>query len=163
MTDKVVEKVFKVLGLPKIIRINDTGAGPAVKRQVEKAIAHAPEVGRLIISGTASPVMQGLFKNGRKVAAISFLDLYNAKFTEDALELPPPRANQVTLIYAVGKEPVKNFEYSSKLLQGLMSSYESSGLVIIETHLSPSTFNMTYGLDILNKLSIPTKNEEVWI
>ena len=154
--------VFRVMGLPKVISFEETGIKNAALAKAKAAIEHAPMTGKLVVSGVSSPILQGLFEKGRKVAAINFADMFNAKFTDTQFELPPPRAGQVTLIFAVGKEPVKNYEYSAKLLQGLINSYEALGLVIVETHLTPSTFNLQYGLQFKNKLSIPVKEEEEW-
>lgn len=156
------KKVFQLMGFSIPLMFEDTGIKTAGLKQATSALKSAPQTGKLVVSGTASPMMVGFFEQGRKVAAINYFELFNAKFTDEPYELPPPRKNQVTLISEVGKEPVKNFEYSAKLLQGLIASYESLGIVIIETHLTPSTFNMQYGVNFTNKLIIPKKDEVVW-
>ena len=155
-------KVFQVMGLPKVTSFAETGIKAAGLRQANKAITNAPQVGKLVVSGVSSPVMQGLFEQGRKVAAIDFFEMFNAKFTDDSYPMPPAKEGQVTLIYRVAMEPVKDFGYSAKLLQGLINTYSAMGLVIIETHLTPATFNMQYQTDFQNKLVIPPKKEEQW-
>lgn len=156
------KKVFSVMGLPPVVTFEETGIKAAGLKAAQNAIDHAPEKGKLVVSGVSSPILQGLFEQGRKVAAISYLELFNAKFTDKEFSMPPVRAGQVTLIYDVGREPVKDFVYSSKLLSSLINSFEASGLVIVETHLTPSNFNLQYSFDFKNKLTIPKKEEVVW-
>jgi len=162
ISETKMKLVFRTLGMPKWVNLEETDLKSAGKHKFHEIVEKAPKIGKLIVNGASSPLVQELFKKGRKVAAINYYELFNAKFTEEPIEIPPTRDGQVTLIYEVGKEPIKNYEYSAKLLQGLISKYSQNGLVIIETHLAPSAFNTAYGQDIQNKLSIPLKKEEVW-
>ena len=155
--------IFKFLELPRIVSWEETSINAPTRKRADSIIINAPMKGaQLVISGVSSPVMQGFYQNGRKISAVDYYEVFNAKFTDEPYEMPPARQDQVTLIYNVGKEPVKNFEYSSKLLQGLINKFSANGLVVVETTLTPSTFNMQYGLDFKNKLSIPIKPEAVW-
>lgn len=155
-------KVFKILGLPKIVMWEETGIKPANLRRIKDAIKKAPVEGQLVVSGVSSPVIQELYAQGRKVVAIDYVDVFNARFTDEDINLPPKRVGQVTLIYNVGNEPVKNFEYSSKVLMTLLNKYSSTGLVVIETPFTPSNLNLQYSMDIKNKFVIPAKEEVVW-
>lgn len=157
-----VKQVFKIMGLPNAVSFDETGIKPSALKRIQASIEKAPQVGTVIISGVSSPVLQQLFENGRKVAAVDYLEFFNAKFTEEQYNQPPTRAGQVTLIYNIGREPVKDFLYSSKLLQTLITKYNTSGLAVLETHLTPSTFNMQYQMDVKNKFIIPPVEEEVW-
>ncbi len=158
----MTKSIFTVLGMPPIVHINDTGAGPKTKEAVKGLIQRAPQQGVLIVSGVSSPILVGLFEKGRKVAAVDYLEVFDLKFSDEDISLPPPREGQVTLIYNVGSEPVKDFSYSSKLLKGLILKYSTRGLVILETTLSPNNLNLKYGYDYKNKVVIPYKKEEVW-
>lgn len=160
--NKHMLSIFKIMGMPKVTSWEDTGIKPATLRRTQEMVRGAPMSGVLIVSGISSPVVQELFKKGRKVAAIDYVELFNARFTEEDYTLPSVREGQVTVIFNVGAEPVKNFEYTSKILQSLLSKFGNTGLCIVETHLSPSNFNTQYGLDIKNKLIIPKKEESVW-
>jgi len=157
-----VGKVFKVMGLPKVVTWEETGIKPATLRRTQEAIASAPQEGQLIISGVSSPVIQEFYKQGRKVTAIDYVDLFNSKFTDEEINLPPARAGQVTLIYNVGNEPAKNFEFSSKILGALLKKFAANGLVVIETSLTPSNFNLQYSMNIKNKFIIPMVEEDLW-
>lgn len=157
-----MSQVFKILGLPRVVSWEETGIKPAALRRTKEAISKAPENGKLVVSGVSSPVIQELYAQGRKIAAIDYVDIFNAKFTNEEINLPPTRVGQVTLIYNVGNEPAKNFEYSSKVLATLLSKYSATGLVVIETSLTPSNFNLQYSLNVKNKLVIPALEEILW-
>ena len=159
----MTQAIFTVLGMPPIVPIEDTGAGIKTKELVAKLIVNAPQSGTLIVSGISSPILVGLFEQQkRKVASIDYFEFFNTKFSEEEFSFPPPREGQVTLIYNAGREPVKDFGYSSKLLQGLITKYSSKGLVILETHYSPSALNLKYGFSYANVVTIPPKKEVVW-
>lgn len=159
--DDLILMKFRILGIPSVIPWEDTAVKPSVKTKILTAIPKAPKEGLLLISGTSSPILQEFFKIGKKIAAIDFIEYFNSRHNDNDYQLPPARPEAVTLIYNVGKEPVNNFTYSSKVLQGLMSKY-SRGLVVIETDMTPSNFNVQYGLNLQNKFSIPRKPDEVW-
>ena len=79
-----------------------------MKKRALSVIEKAPHSGgKLVITGVSSPVMQGFYENGRKVAAVDFYEVFNAKFTDEPYEMPPARQGQVTLIYNVGQEQAK--------------------------------------------------------
>ena len=159
-----IKKLFKVLGMPTVYTADELGCSKALKTQIAKVISNAPASGLLYVSGNASPIVTGMFEDGRKVAAVDYLEYFEGKFSDTSdYQLPPKRKGQVTLVYNLGKEAVKNYEYSAKLLKGLISRYSDEGVCVLEGQLTPSTFNLTYGLDIVNKMAIKAPQEKVWV
>ena len=135
---------------------------PEVKRAAfTEKLFKAPTVGKLLISGTAGPVINHLYQQGRTCAGMSFVEHYGAKLQSES-DKPP--ISQVILLYGVGNEPAKNSEYGTKLLEGIIDHCKNKGvLLIVETHLSLTNFQAKYGLTFDNKLNLQLKSEDIWM
>ena len=157
-------KVFRALGIPTDTEWSATGASPATIEQAKMAVQRAPEKGTILISGIATPFLAEAYAIGKQVAAIDYLEYFDSKFKDldDQLGLPPARKGQFTMIYNINKEPVKDYGYSSKLLQGLITKY-SGGIVILQTEMTKNSFNIAYGMSVVNSLIIRRKKEEEWV
>lgn len=155
---------YGILGLPYHyygISYEDTKLVPTRQKVIEESIDRAPTSGVLLVSGSAAAVVNQLLYK-RKVVGISFSELFDHRFGDESSGSYPN--SPVVLIYAIGLEAAKSKEYSSTILNSLLSYYKArETLVILETHLTPSNFQTTYGLTIKNTISIPPKEDEAWV
>ena len=101
-----------------------------------------------------------MFNQGKTLVGLSFPEYYESRFSEDVMS--KPQASQVVFIRAIGKEPAKNSEYASKLLQGLIEFYSGS-LIVLETVLSKTSFESTYGISVVTHLTLQKKEEDNWL
>ena len=134
---------------------------PKIKcMELKERLHKAPTSGKLLVTGTICPIVNEMFDLGKTMVGISFPEFYESRFSDEPLE--KPNGAQVIFIRAVGKEPAKNSEYASKLLQGLLEYY-SNHLVIIETMFTKTSFESTYGISINNHLTLHKKEEDNWL
>lgn len=135
---------------------------PEVKHELfRKKLFAAPISGKLLITGTAGPVINQLYQQGRTCVGMSFVEHYTAKLQGEADSIPK---GEVLLLYGVGNEPARNAEYSTRLLEGIIDHCKNKDiLLIVETHLSATNFNVKYGLKFDNKITLQLKEDAVWM
>lgn len=165
-TEKLIKHkktIFNIMGLQGCQDINlvDTKMPKVKQEEFLKKIQNAPAKGRLLVSGTACPIINILYSLGKTVVGISFPEYFDSRF-DDSSDFLKPNAKDVVVIRAIGKEPAKNFEYSSKLLQGLLEYYQES-LVILETHFSKTNFETTYGISVSTHITLQLQEENSWL
>lgn len=156
--------IYKIRRLP--VRLLDetleATTMPEVKREgFSQKMFKAPETGKLLVVGTAGPVINHLYEQGRSCAGMSFVEHFGAKLQG---EVDKPPVSDVILLYGVGNEPAKNAEYATKLLEGIIDHCKNKKvLLVVETHLSVTNFHTKYGIQFDNKLTLQLKSEDVWM
>lgn len=159
------KSAYSILGLPAHyhgITYEDTKLVPTRQKAIEESINRAPSSGLLLVSGTASPIVNQCISMGKKTIGISFPELFDERFNSGDNDSHPN--SPVVLVFDVGLEAAKSKEFSATILNSIISYYKSrETLLIIETQLTPSNFVTTYGLSIKNTLTIPQKEEEAWV
>jgi len=156
--------VYKSRRLPVRLLEEDweaTTTSKVKQEMLRQKIFKAPETGTLLVSGTAGPIINQLYQMGRKCAGLSLIEYFESKLQSEG-EKPP--VSEVIFLYGVGNEPAKSGEYGGKLISGLMEYCKNRGyLLVIETHLSPTNFEVRYGINITTKISIKLKAEDAWL
>jgi len=128
---------------------------------LDEKLYRAPSSGVLLITGTAGPIVNHLWQQGRKVVGMSFVEYFDGRFSDE--KLVPLKAD-VVVLHGVGSEADGKKEFSSTLLTGIMDIYKNrETLLIIETHMTPTTFAVTYGRTITNAKTVTLHEEEKWI
>lgn len=155
--------IFGIMGLSgcQDTQLEDTKIPAKNIQALRDKIAKAPKKGVIVVTGTCCPIVNELFNDGRTIVGFSFSEYYDARFSSEN-EVDKPKPAKVVVLRSVGKEPAKNFEYSTKLIQGIMEYYANS-LLIIETHLTKNAFETTYGIIVANHVSLLKKEEEPWL
>lgn len=159
-----LKRIYRLRKLP--VRLLDEGLDsttmPEVKHEgFRQKIFLAPSSGKLLVTGTAGPVINQLYQQGRTCVGMSFVDHYTAKLQG---ETDRPPIGEVLLLYGVGNEPAKNSEYATRLIEGVIDYCNNHNvLLIIETHLSATNFTVKYGLKFDNKIVLQLKEGAIWM
>ena len=128
---------------------------------LDEKLYRAPKSGILLITGTAGPIVNHLWQQGRRVVGMSFVEYFDGRFSDDRLV---PLKADVVVLHGVGNEADGKKSFSTVLLTGIMDIYKNrETLLIIETHLSPTTFAVAYGVTIPNTKNIQMREAELWI
>jgi len=161
---KLSKSAYSILGLPQFycgITYSDTKLVPTKQKSLEESIAKAPSSGILLISGCSAPIVNQLFELDRKVVGISFPESFDDRFSSNDTSYPN---SPVVLLYDIGLEAAKDKAYSTTILNSIISYYRARDtLLLLETQLTPSNFQTTYGLSIKNTIIIPLREEESWL
>ena len=156
--------IYKIKRLPVRLldeNLEDTTMAEVKYESFRQKMFKAPVTGKLLVSGTAGPVINHLYEQGRTCAGMSFVEHYSSKLQGDA-DTPP--IAEVILLYGIGNEPAKNSEYATKLLEGILDHCKNKKvLLVVETHLSVTNFHTKYGIQFDNKLNIQLKAEDIWM
>ena len=154
--------VYKHYGIPISylgVDYDDLDMPKAKETSLRGKIKNAPQKGTLFIRGTAAPVINQLFTQGRTIKGINFMAR-----SETAFERHMNPQADVILIYNVGSEISMNRQVSRQVLQAILKYYTSGvTLVIVETSFTKSELLHNYDISASNFLTLQEKKEEVWI
>lgn len=160
--DTINRTILAIYGLPPSyasVTYKDTGLVQVRQEQLEAKVSKAPNSGSLTVTGTAAPLATQLIKEGRTVRGINFLDRSSTAFDIHQ----NPQAN-IVVLYNVGVEVSLNSKVSGMVLNSIVQHYsERPTLLIIETKLSGKELLQRYDFRITNHVSIPKKDEDIWI
>lgn len=116
----------------------------------------------LYIQNACSIFVNKIF-NDYKIKGIDFAKYFDNRFNKEAEAFTLPEAD-IIVIYNVGLESAVNTTYSSKLLYALMEQIKQNGShLFLCSHLSPSKFESSYNIDIVNKIIVQKHKEEQFI
>lgn len=161
---KLSATAFNILGLPRHyhnLTYSDTKLVPTKQKSLEESISKAPASGVLLVSGCSAPIVNQLLHQDRKVVGMAFPEVFDERFSDGDLQYPN---SPIVLLHSIGLEAAKSKDYSATILNSIMSYYRSRDtLLILETPLTPSNFQTTYGLSVKNSVTIQLKEEDAWI
>ncbi len=159
--DKILKMIYSLNNIPLefIGQKLEDYIPPTKLTSIKKKLTNMPTSGRLLINGTAGPVIN-LLSPDKKVFGIDFVQYYNCQFTDKDYYVP--KNYDIYYIYNVGKEPAKTTTYSSKLLESFMAIHKDA-FIIVETSLNKTEFERTYQMSFINQLTIKPKKEEKWL
>ena len=161
---KLSATAFNILGLPRHyhnLNYSDTRLVPTKQKSLEESISKAPASGVLLVSGCSAPIVNQLLNQDRKVVGISFPQTFDEQFNDGDSQYPN---SPVVLLYDIGMEAAKNKDYSATIINSILSYYKArETLLILETPLTPSNFQTTYGLSVKNSITIALKEEDAWL
>ncbi len=158
------KSAYQFLGIPTFfhgLSYKDTKLVPTKQIAMEASILRAPTNGTLLVSGCSAPIVNQMIEAGKKVVGISFPELFDARFSDDTQGYP---GGDIVLLYGIGSEPAVKKEFSSAILQSVMSYYKArDSLLILETPLTSANFQTTYGIAIKNTVVLTLQEEDAWI
>lgn len=162
---KIPRSAYNILGIPQYyadISYEHTRLVPTKQLAMQESMARAPAQGVLLVSGCAAPIVNQMFDLDRKVVGLSFSELFDSRFNSESNDTYPN--SPVVLIHSIGLESAKDKSYSATILNSMLSFYKArETLVLLETPLTPSNFQTTYGITIKNVVTIGLKEEEAWV
>ena len=160
-----VKYVLKMCGLPARYA-EETYATTLLTKDktatLRDSIFKIPQSARLLVSGSAGPIVNQLINEmNKKVVGCSFTEYFESKLSNEPISLPKA---SVVVIYSVGAEPARNKEFSTTILNSIIEFYRNNDtLLIFETPLTLTQFETTYGISIPNKRQIKIKPSSDWV
>jgi len=129
--------------------------------KISKSLSRIPKGTKLFVQNNCGVIVNELLNNFEfsQISGIDFVEYFKGAMgkSEEVGVVP----KEIVVIYNVGIEPAINLTYSSKLLIGLIKKLEQENCIILLQSDSPrSKINRDYGIDFVNNIKIPYREEE---
>ena len=159
MNTRLVYKHFKIPVTYIDVDYEDLDISKTKAAHLRGKMKSAPPKGLLFIKGSAAPVVNQLYGQGRSIRGINFVE-----HSDDAFGTHAYPTADVVLIYNLGSEVSTNYNVSRQVLQKLLRYYKSQNtLVVVETHFAKSEVLHNYDVSTGNFLTLDDRADDVWI